>query len=458
MTGEALLTLVAIEAVLAAAAFALARRDVALGLVYLLAATAPLEIYRTTVGGVNPSLFRLSLVLAAAVVGWGWLRERDPRAVAARLLRLKPALAYAALAAVVVATLVLDSQSSSFLGRRLALLILMGIATIAVMAELARRLTVEQVARAFVLGSVLPVLAAAWQSLAPHVGASPALPLVEHLPLTVEGTTRSLTFFGTEAVREKGPFIDPNFLGAYLAVVCSVCSGLLVAAFVRGARRSAVVPAAVLPAAVVTLVATYSRTAYVALVLDLVVLAVLLAPHIRRVRLPRRHLRRVAVIGVACLLALVPVAPGVLSRLDPSAGENPQSNALHEFNLRGGLQQFRAHPILGVGAGELGTHLNQYPNSSYADSTFVTTAAELGVVGLFILLLAVGWTLEALARAYLPARRAAAGVLPAALMAGYLGYAASNTIYDAWWRDWHFVALGLMLVVARAAPDPEPQP
>lgn len=453
-TIEAVAVLLAIEGAIVVLVVRLARGNRTLALLYLLTTTAPLEVYRTTVAAVNPSLFRLSLLIVAGTIASERIRGDGPSGSgtldAVRLRQLRPAAAYTLLAAIVIASVTIGAGHESFLGRRLAVVIITGALATSVVVVLARHLSTEQLVRGVLVGAVPAILAGCWQALGPRLGAGSGLPLISVLPVDPgQETSRALTSFGAASSRMKGAFIDPNFFGLYLVFVVLLATSLIIWGLVeRCPWKRLVLPAAVLPAGLAALAASYSRSAYGALIVGIAVMTGLLAPLLRGSGALRRYRRRLAVLGAGTLLALTPVLPTVVSRLTSQGVGNEQSNILHAADIHGGLREFRAHPLLGVGAGQLGVHLNQGPLSSNADSTYVTVAAELGAVGLFVLLLAVAWTLEGAGRAYWAVRRGAASAVLAALLGAYAGFALANVLYDAWWRDWHFVMLGVVLAAS----------
>jgi hypothetical protein len=453
---HALATLIGIEAVLVAVAYTLASGSWERTCLYLLGGTAPLEVYRTTVGNVNLSLFRMSIAISLAAVIVLRVRERRladraPRHAPGSVSRIEAA--YILLAGTIAASFVVHGEAL-FLGKRLIVIVVAGIVVIAVSAELARRTPIRVLAIAVVAGAVLPILASFWQVLGPRIGSDGTLPFLADLPVG-EGLDRAradtATFDTTQsvAVRLKGTFVDPNHFGSYLVFILVLAVGLTVESALTGRRTRAASCGGLACAAAAALVATYSRSAWGATAIAAALMIVLAASTLRTRTTARQRLAAVALAIAFLAIVALPLASTVGPRLTPGSALNEPSNKLHTANGEAGLRQFREHPLLGIGVGELGVLLGQQPRPSGADSTYLTVAAELGAVGLLALFLTAGSVLEALAGAYRQVRARPAALLPAALIAAYVGFVAENVFYDQlWWRDFHFVLLGLIAAVS----------
>ena len=457
--------LVGIEAVLVAVLYLLLRGDWHRTCVYLVGLTAPLEVYRTTVRDLNPSLFRLSLAIAAVTVVVGLVRDRGTSWRELVSARAYP-LAGAYLVLLLVVAMSIAANGDTFLGRRLVAVLLVGIVGMVVLTELVRRTSIQTLAVALVAGAVLPILAACWQVLAPEVGADQSLPLLSELPVAEgleqarsESAVLSAGATDEETTRLKGTFVDPNHFGAYLVFVLALASALAASAFRRDRRDQAAALAALGFATASVLVGTYSRSAWVAAAVAVAGAALVAGPALWR-SLPRRVLiAGTAVLAVTALAALA--IPDVRDRLSPGSAVNASSNAVHRENAEVGLDAFRERPLLGIGPGELSARMNAGVRTSAADSTYVTVVAELGAVGLFALLLTAGLALQAL---WL--RRHEHDLLPLALAGAYAGFLVANVFYDQlWWRDFHFTIVGLVVALSalhvaspRSSEAPAPGP
>ena len=195
-------------------------------------------------------------------------------------------------------------------------------------------------------------------------------------------------------------------LGYANAVGILAAMGVVLALGILGrARWRALGALAVL---VPTLALTSSRGAWVALGAGLTATAAL--------SLRRRGRLIVAgaalVVGVGLVVAILS-SP---SQADSWLGRRPGY-------WRTALNEYRAHPALGDGAGAFGRYWLQHPSADPgvqrardAHSLYIETLAELGPVGLALLLIALGAPLAALARARSPAVPAAAGAYVAYLV------------------------------------------
>jgi O-antigen ligase len=428
-----------------------------LACVYLLAMAAPLEVYRTVAAGIDVSLFRLSLLIAVGVLlasARGQLREllANRRRGLRYLLGwiTNPLVAVYLLLACVFVLAMLVHPINTFLGQRQAAQIVIGVVALALIVRLAQNESFERVAVAVVVGAVLPVLAAIWQALAPRLGASGALPLLSHLPVAsgLQVTRQALASFGPIGARSKGTFGDPNHFGIYLVFTTCLAFALMVLAGSRENRRAQVSFGAMAAASAATLVATFSRSAWIAAVIGAVVVAMGLIDA-WRTGLLRPPPRRVAVFAAIGAVALsVGVIPSVAERVAPSSEINVISDRTHASTMRFAYDQFIAHPVLGIGPGGIGAKLSQRTRTSGAHSTYLTVAAELGIVGLVALLMAAATTLLYLARAY-RSMHGTSMVMPVIALAGaYIGFLGANVTYDVWWDDFHWLMLGAVAVLA----------
>jgi O-antigen ligase len=339
---------------------------------------------------------------------------------------------------------------NEFLGERQAAQIFIGVVALGVTSELARTQGATRLAAAIVLGAVLPIVAAAWQGIAPNLGASEALPLLDKLPAAggLEITRQAISSFGTVGARVKGTFGDPNHFGVYLGFVICLAFALTLVAAQRKDRHAQISYGALTAAASATLVATYSRSAWVGTLLAVLIIAAGIARawHSAVLRTPRKRTVALGVIAVIGLSA--GVAPRVVERVEPSSRINAVSDRSHASTVRFALRQFAGHPVLGIGPGGLGVKLGQPPRTSGAHSTYLTVAAELGAIGLLALLFAAAIALRLLTRAYRALDRTRLGVVALALGAAYVGFLASNVTYDIWFDDFHWVVLGAVAALA----------
>jgi O-antigen ligase len=445
---RALVILLGLEGVLFAIAYLLSEGEWERVGIYLLAATAPLEVYRTVVGKVDVSLFRLSLLVSIVI----FTIQGDRRARLRRLAGLPLVRAYLAFAGVVGVALIVH-PINPFLAERQLAQIVIGAVALGVFAELARTQSIERAAMAIVIGAVLPILAALWQGLAPEIGASEALPLLDKLPAAVglEITRQALSSFGTIGARAKGTFGDPNHFGVYIGFVICLALALTLLAGQRRNRSAQLSYGAMAAAATATLVATFSRSAWVGTVVAVLLLAagVTRAWRTKALRPPSRRLAVATVI--AALAASAGVAPRVVERVAPGSKINVVSDRSHAGTVRFAWHQFVSHPVLGIGPGGLGIKLHLAPRTSGAHSTYLTVAGELGVFGVLALFLVIAIALRLLASAYRLLSSTPMVALALGLGAAYVGYLASNVTYDIFFDDFHWVMLGAVTALAADA-------
>jgi hypothetical protein len=186
----------------------------------------------------------------------------------------------------------------------------------------------------------------------------------------------------------------------------------------------------------------------------------------RRVELPSLPGSRPAVVAVAAIV--VAVAAGLVvaayegkpEAVSPAAGANPgrlssiESNRYRYWKVA--LDTFAEHPLGGVGSGGFAVEWLKIRDRADAvrdaHSLYLETAAELGVVGVALLLLFFGAVVAAAVRLYRLDPRAAAG--PIAAMAAWALHAGLD------W-DWEMPAVtltALLLAAAVVAWSEEPVP
>ena len=178
----------------------------------------------------------------------------------------------------------------------------------------------------------------------------------------------------TAVDRVTGPFLDPNYFGAYLAIATTL--GLACAVIARSTWMRAVTMA-VSSLAGVGLILTLSRGALVALVAGIVTLA-----------FTRGRRAGFLAIGSMLLATLIawPFFADVRFAADPSRAQGGLVSQLGESSDRtgawlGGVEAFLSSPIFGVGWGRL---VDEAATGIRAHNWYVTLLGETGIVG-FIL-------------------------------------------------------------------------
>jgi O-Antigen ligase len=438
--------LVGIEAALIAACRLLCRGSWQRTALYVLGVTAPLEIYRTAIAKFDISLFRLSLLLALGVLV---ASSRSRVRLLVSWLRHPLVLTYLLLCGLVLLALLVH-PIDQFLGVREAAQIAIGAVALAIVAELVRRESPQRAAGAIVAGSALPILAAGWQAIAPKLGASGALPLLDRLPAAqgLEITRQALSSFGPIGARAKGTFGDPDHFGVYLIFAMCVALGLLIVALQRDDRRAQIANAAMATAATATLVATYSRSAWIGALIGALITVAWALRHWRLGDLRAPSRRVVLALGVVAVILAAGEASSVIKRASPSSSINVVSDREHSSTVRFAYHQFIDHPLLGIGPGGLGVKLKLPPRTSGASSTYLSVSAQVGVFGLLALLAAAAIALWLLLRVYRSLGATLLRALPVALAAAYVGFLAANVTYDVWFDDFHWLMLGAIAGMA----------
>lgn len=438
----------AVEFSLAALAWAFTGFSARRACLLLIAATAPLELYRAPVLGYNLSLFRLSvgLGLALCIVEYRHGLQRG--------LKHPLVYGYAVLTLLMTASL-LTLSDNTFLGQRVVAQAVIGTVSIFVLVVLGRGESVTTLATYLVSGAALPFLAASFQALAPHLGVRPVLPLLDHLPV-IPGLERARVeeaFVGSQGARLRGSFGDPNHFGVYSLLVLSASVGLTLAAR-RRPRPEQLAVGGLGVASGFLLLASYSRTAWAAGVVAAFLFLILVSPPLSSLRnaLTPRLIGSIALCAALVAVAVAPLAPRLSERLDPAATENEASTASHGRTVRIAWETALAHPATGVGLGDLGSELGQPRLVSGAHSSYLAAAAELGVPGVAGLVFLGGLLLAMLIGAArsvgYPERDRAAFC---GLAAGYAGFLVANLSYDLWWDDFHWVIIGFGAAAAASA-------
>jgi O-antigen ligase len=221
------------------------------------------------------------------------------------------------------------------------------------------------------------------------------------------------------------PFGYSNAIGIFLVLGIALSIGLAIAARSPSARAAALSPLLVL---LPTLYFTASRGAWIALPFGVAV---------------NLYLGRV-VRSRAALLALLAVGIAIAVVVGSESGQALTlfgENRPHYWRVA--WQDFEAHPALGSGAGTFGAYwLEHRPVEEFvhdAHNLFLESLAELGPVGLVLLVIGLGVPLLGLRGRQAPLVAAAAGAYCAFLLHAAVDW------------DWEFGAVGLVAVLCAGA-------
>ena len=343
-----------------------------------------------TLGPVRVTWF--SALLAVTIAGWllregrTGFRAGAPLGPLAWALALVPAAGFWSLYASH------DREKSlAYAGSLLALLALSWLfARLVADRELGRR-----IAAVFVVSSVLLASIAVFQVLFPSIGLG---------NVSLQGIN-----LRTYMIRSAAFYLDPNFLGAHLTVAVALAIGLAADAEYPRARRWWIAASL---ACGVGVALTYGRTAWLALVLGLVVLVLALPKGTKRI--PGIML---GVILIAAMLAL----PIVKWRF--VTGATGASSTTRALMLRSSAKMLADHPVTGVGLEGFQAAYPPYRDPgalaeiSHPHEVPVAFVAETGIAGLIAeVLLAVAIVVTILRR-----RRNGSSGYDAALLAAFLG-------------------------------------
>ncbi len=267
------------------------------------------------------------------------------------------------------------------------------------------------------------------------------------------GVSVVTTIDGTRILRAFGLSDHPNILGGLLA------AGLILLAAVRpgGSARVRLLQLGIVGMAAVALLLTFSRGAWLALIVGAAVVVAMLSWSGSR-----SALRNLALAGVVGALSVAPFAlaylPALAARTDAVGPISTEVRSIAERGATAELttQVFAAHPITGVGLG--GLPLAQHAlepafADAYQPASFVLldAAAETGIVGgaLYLVILSVPWLATWRARTrWTPDLAVASGVLAVITVVGFFDY--YTWTYPAG-RIWAWLALALWAVAYQSA-------
>jgi O-antigen ligase len=282
------------------------------------------------------------------------------------------------------------------------------------------------------------------------------LTLLQELRLApgAPGVSIVATAEGARWIRAYGLTAHPNILGGVLAF------GLLVIAAAQGTPRSTrLVRMTVFGLGVVALALTFSRAAWIAFAIGLVVAIAMLA--IRRDRAAVRSWLVAAVtVAVIAVALAVPFAPYLAARATISGPVATEQHSIDERLALSALalRVFADHPLLGTGLGTLPKAMKATEPAfafSYqpAHVVLIAAAAETGIAGgLFALALVVAPWL-ALARARRRWTRSLAAASAGVAAVKVVGLFDFYTWTAAAGRTWAWILLGLWVVAYRLATD-----
>jgi hypothetical protein len=402
------------------------------GALYLMIASAPLEVYRAFFPpvGVNISPYRILLVYCLVqAVAYALIRRRRPTFdwllvgftvfVGLEILTLYRALDF--------------DQSARIVGGHAS-----GLAGALLVSWRLRSEPPRSLVVALLGGSVVPIVIGLSAFLLQSPGHYPLPPGVGGLdvPASIAQQLQGATYSESSIGRNKGTFADPNHFAAFLVVLTML--GLGIQAVLRRwhVRLLCAIWAGV---ALVALLTTFSRSGLLTAVVGIALLygRALWAHAVAASRL------RVALLvaGFVVLLGVSWVASpeDLHDRMNPLTAANSASFRSHEQTRTDAIELFAEYPLLGVGPGNFGPLTGQPTSVSGTHSIYTTALAEMGLIGILAFLV------TPLAVVY---RRRRMRELPyARLVTGaYLVLLINNVLYDAWANEFQWMLIGAVSV------------
>ena len=190
---------------------------------------------------------------------------------------------------------------------------------------------------------------------------------------------------GTEYIRGYGTFPHPNLLSAFLFTSVLLCIYKFVISI---APRAKVIYSLALLVNLLGLTVTFSRAAFLALAIGLIILLSFLL-FSKDMISNREKFRLLAILFLSVIICFAIFQPFLATR----ATVTDDASLQRIFYAKIGLKMVEQHPVMGLGIGDSMLHMNQYspiPLQSWQiqpiHNYFLLAAAEVGIVGALILL------------------------------------------------------------------------
>lgn len=218
-----------------------------------------------------------------------------------------------------------------------------------------------------------------------------------HLSPDISGVAKIIVG-GIKFIRGYGTFPHPNILSAFLVAAC-----LLIIPLLLGSKRRTerVIYLVLLFINLFGLLITFSRAGYLGFALGLIVFTSL---YLYKFGRDKQFLKLLGFYFLSLVVCLVMLKPFLLTR----AVVTDSATTDRLFYDKIGLLMVQDHPLFGVGPGTSMLHMEHYsavrleawqiqPIHNY----FIITAAELGLIGLIILLFVFWDHLQSLLKKYI---------------------------------------------------------
>ncbi|AHF08687.1 O-antigen ligase family protein [Desulfitobacterium metallireducens] len=178
--------------------------------------------------------------------------------------------------------------------------------------------------------------------------------------------------------RINATFVDANIYARFLMIGCLATIILMVTSF----WSAKLVGGFALILQLLALLGTGSRTAWFAMMIVVIALAFLI---------PKRPLIITVFLGIGLAIVAVFLNPDLWARALELKQNFGAAITQRQYLITAGIEMFRGHPVRGVGLGGFQhVMLTQYAeliqnNVSLSHTALITTAAEMGIIGLGIL-------------------------------------------------------------------------
>lgn len=250
---------------------------------------------------------------------------------------------------------------------------------------------------------------------------------------------------------------EPLYLGNYLLIPAAVGLALLLG---RGRINRSLV-GVVTAGAVAILILTLSRGAIVGFIASLLVVIVLLFKKLLEVK----NLGRMLLIGILGVVIVI----GIFWRLDPNLGERFTNQLLVKDWGKGestvgrlnsyenAWQIFRDNPVRGIGLGNYGPWLINYPSEpkgrgwDIVNNEYLELASETGIIGLGAFLLLIVGMIWLAIRAYLRTTDETLKALIVGLLAAVVGILVQYNFFSTLYIFHVWAAFGLLVAASLIA-------
>lgn len=206
--------------------------------------------------------------------------------------------------------------------------------------------------------------------------------------------------------RINATFVDANIYARFLIIGCLAAIILILSA----PLKTKFLGGLALILQLLALVGTGSRTGWLAMLVVSIALAFLI---------PKRPVVVTILSGIVLAVAAVLLNPGIFARLLELKQNFASALTERSYLITAGIEMFRGHPFFGVGLGGFQrVMLTKYAaliqnNVSLSHTALITTAAELGMIGLGILTAFLALLYERIPRAFRLQRSAQyQGIIP----------------------------------------------